>query len=249
MEKILPPSCCLFSDFLPRSLPLIWTWSPNHLFPLSDLPSALCVPRIEILGLDYAREREYPWSFQTDPSQDDTILPISWMRILGCRGRFFHLRNTFPNNAFQGSKIRSGHIRLSWKNAPTHRKLWNCHDLLHHSSASLRSPSQTHFSWCSIINDGLIALRSIKTLHLGRVGSMIGWHTIIHPDQERCAEDTSINDDCMINDWWLVDCCGCCCCCWLRCWIVIYYILLLLQLILDTPHHNKQQSTQQQQQQ
>ena len=113
---------------LPRSLPLIWTWSPNHLFPLSDLPSALCVPRIEILGCDYAQE--YPRSFQTDPSQDDTILPISWMRILGCRGRFFHLRNTFPNNAFQGSKIRSGHIRLSWKNAPTHRKLWNCHDLL-----------------------------------------------------------------------------------------------------------------------
>ena len=75
-----------------------------------------------------------------------------------------------------------------------------CSWYYNHSSASLRSPSQTHFSWCSIINDGLIALRSIKTLHLGRVGSMIGWHTIIHPDQERCAEDTSIND-CMINDW------------------------------------------------
>eukprot|EP00985_Skeletonema_marinoi_P033731 scaffold42022_cov212-Skeletonema_marinoi.AAC.1 len=36
--------------------------------------------------------------------------------------------------------------------------------------------------------------RSINTLGERAAPSMIGWHTIIHPDQERCAEeDTSLN--------------------------------------------------------
>eukprot|EP00974_Lingulodinium_polyedra_P079556 7703498-Lingulodinium_polyedra.AAC.1 len=59
------------------------------------------------------------------------------------------------------------------------------HSLLILDGGGGNGPSSYHYLASLDHRRWLNALRSINTLHDNRVGSTLGWHIIIHPDQER----------------------------------------------------------------